>query len=575
MHDYQENFSSQMKITVEDGLIIPITAVLSKSDDQDDDPLLSVPCYTENPDIPIILKLRKSKLARAYSINDFLHPTRVEGLSVVAHGLVTLENSVDKSSIWPLVVSVIDITVNPIPVNIPERLQSLLNIKEGFVLVNCMESIKSAQVEETDISETITCETMRNDSMETSKDYAEPLNLENTHNSSTSLHDSNLEDSVNPRDLTFDSTEKTDTEINKTKDTEGENSDNESSELDNDVVPTQMKKSPNPLTHNNDMIEYSVDEPMDTYGMDGNLTIATMEAENVYMNENLFVQSDQQAITIETNDAPTHFPHSTENTDNNDFYKIVQEKDTHEIAENMSSKMESVIVPAEVDKSLLIDSTDSNVNETEKTDGVMSPPLKLDTQVLSSNNKPDDNADETHDKAFTQEGVDEEMEHELIEVATLVTDIEKSRCSTDGPNPSMQPEQVENESLCKVNGSQLSSLAEPEIDVDSKEVNNHPVGTADAVQQQLKRKRVNKWDINLTELRRSPRLAKKKRVQYFPLTRRINRTKKLLIMLGKIMPLYKDAVIYRFSIKIQLLKIKSIQCYLLKLLTVLSYPDFR
>lgn len=49
MHDYQENFSSQMKITVEDGLIIPITAVLSKSDDQNDDPLLNVPCYTENP----------------------------------------------------------------------------------------------------------------------------------------------------------------------------------------------------------------------------------------------------------------------------------------------------------------------------------------------------------------------------------------------------------------------------------------------------------------------------------------------------------------------------------------------
>lgn len=49
MRDYDQKLSSQLKITIEDGLIVPITAVVSESDSQNEDPFFSIPCYTENP----------------------------------------------------------------------------------------------------------------------------------------------------------------------------------------------------------------------------------------------------------------------------------------------------------------------------------------------------------------------------------------------------------------------------------------------------------------------------------------------------------------------------------------------
>lgn len=326
-------------------------------------------------------------MAGAYPTNDFFHPTKVEGLSIVAHGLVSLDNSVDIVQIQPLIVTVIDLTVKPTPVNIPERIQSLLNIKEGQVLTDNRENIKSVQVEVSNISETITCETMQNKSTEILKGYAETIHLENSQNSSTSLRYNDTEDLMNQLNQDISSTDKTDSKIDKTKETENAYLNKISL---NDILPSQNEENPDPLAYDQDMIDYSVND-YESYS-DNNVSVsdanerlctANMEAENVRFNKSLCIQP-------EDDESSTQLPHSIENANKNYLdYNFEETKESHSIMEDPHSEVETVIASTETNKTLVIDETTSNENAAARINDGTPPPLNINKLAFLPNIIPD------------------------------------------------------------------------------------------------------------------------------------------------------------------------------------------
>lgn len=114
--------------------------------------------------------MRRSKIIEACPTFDFFHPKSVEGLSIVAHGMVLLQTSINTSNTWPIAIFVTDITVDPTPVHISERLQILLNITEGPILVTNITDIETARVEASEIVEANVNETINANNAEPTED---------------------------------------------------------------------------------------------------------------------------------------------------------------------------------------------------------------------------------------------------------------------------------------------------------------------------------------------------------------------------------------------------------------------
>ncbi|KAI9349977.1 hypothetical protein BD770DRAFT_446087 [Pilaira anomala] len=113
--------SNRIKITIEEGLIIPVTVSSLEKDST-----FGIFCYTQDPEMKIFLKMKKSMIAKAY--NGFFNPTKIEGLSVTVHGYVLKELHECLSMF------VNEITVAPTPIPIPESLQAELGLVKGLLI---------------------------------------------------------------------------------------------------------------------------------------------------------------------------------------------------------------------------------------------------------------------------------------------------------------------------------------------------------------------------------------------------------------------------------------------------------
>ncbi|KAG2235696.1 hypothetical protein INT48_008572 [Thamnidium elegans] len=112
--------TAEIKIAINNGLIIPITATLLEQDAED--PIFSIFCYTSNRDIKILLKINKSTIQSAFQGQDFFKSSQ-EGYLVAAYGKV-LEK---KDSYLSVLVSDITVASNN-PVFISDELKDHLGI---------------------------------------------------------------------------------------------------------------------------------------------------------------------------------------------------------------------------------------------------------------------------------------------------------------------------------------------------------------------------------------------------------------------------------------------------------------
>ncbi|GAA5796364.1 hypothetical protein HPULCUR_001735 [Helicostylum pulchrum] len=124
---------AEIKITIYNGLIIPAAATPLEQDAED--PIFSIFCYTSNKDIKILLKINKSTIRNAFQDQDFFKCSQ-EGYLVAVSGKV-----LEKMNGY-LSILVSDITAGP---NNPVFISDELKDRLGIIVQDPTKSPQSTQ----------------------------------------------------------------------------------------------------------------------------------------------------------------------------------------------------------------------------------------------------------------------------------------------------------------------------------------------------------------------------------------------------------------------------------------------
>lgn len=452
---------------------------------------------------------------------NFFHPTRVEGLSVVAHGLASSQTFVGTSSAWPVVVYVTDITVNPIPVHIPEELQHLLNLKESPILTAAMiDDIKTIHTDITKMVKAIVTGTIQGEQRTKTLEIAKSSGVEILQDSSDVPSYDTKDTFVNKAEnAAIDQTEIDSITVYKSVEADDVDLANNPVGTSNDISSTENEDKLTPLAYD-DAMDFPKDDLENNFEDYG---------ENVHKAED--VQNNDEYKTEETENA--RLCKTTFNDMINAAPPIQKEENfvlsPQNVADvSMNEPTDCGISSTEIHSTKSMETTETShvlLNENRSSnlsDNPLPSSSNAETILLSSNMVDASKDDGIQNSVNRLENVNnEEMEYTTVDV-TVETNSSLSEYSSVEQHRGIQQKEQQ------VDETKLDQTIrlEPENSMTGTEIlqDDHRL-SPESSQPQSMRRRTKIQLVEPGKLRRSPRLAKKKRVQYFPLTRRANQSR--------------------------------------------------
>ncbi|KAI9338324.1 hypothetical protein BD770DRAFT_448390 [Pilaira anomala] len=462
------DISNKIKITIEEGLIIPVTARSLEEYD-----IFEIFCYTQDPEMKILLKMKKSTATNAYE--DFFQPTKVKGLPVTVHGNI-LSNAHGCVSVF-----VNDITISSTPIPIPTSIKDELGLVDGLLV---------PQQQETEISRDSKDSKMKvSNILDVSIDLDQDIKFDDNWK-----HDKEIVaiwDDKNDFDVWNDHEQDYSTESLSDKFTEFSNKIYDKTTTFTEEEGQASTSLVLGVESNTDDVQYNAITVEFTEVQD----ISNKPIETEVEKEVIIVPENNEAEKVVTVVKPTEDINTLEPTEDINAIEPTEDinaiKPTEDINAIGPTEDITIVEPTE-DMSTIEPTEDKRIM-------ITAVPIKV----------------EDHEAIMDTDHFEQENTL-IVEVMDTMPPDEPSISAIENPEETESTDQIldfqkeQQATTTTTNQQEEEGLMQHVVLHESSSI-----GKSTAVIH-LKRKRKSKMPVDPTKLRRSPRLALKKRVQYFP-----------------------------------------------------------